>query len=362
MDAGLTWMDALLNAELYFVIPGKLQTLTGGYAYDRALIHALDAAGIKVHHIALSDQFPRPDASALADAGAQLAAIPDHALVLIDGLAYGVMEIIAAQEHRRLKIIALCHHPLAMESGLDASAEARLWQSEQQALKLARAVVVTSAATARLLTERFGIAANSITVALPGSSKQVFAPCQGNPPCLLTVATLTRRKAHDVLIAALAQIRQLPWHARFVGGEEFDSGWVSALKKQVADLNLEDRIHFAGSIHDLNAEYAAADAFVLPSRFEGYGMVFAEALAFGLPVIAARAGAVPDVVPANAGILVPPDDADALATALRELLTRPLYYRTLRQGAQAAAANLPDWHDTAARVRQVMHAVATQQT
>lgn len=357
----MAWMDALLKPELYFVIPGKLQTLTGGYAYDRALTSALEASGVKVNHITLSDKFPMADESALADAASQLAAIPDHALVLIDGLAYGVMDTIAAEEHRRLKIIALCHHPLAMESGLDAGSAARFWQSEQQALKLASAVVVTSTATATLLTERFDIATDKITVALPGTSKQAFALCQGNPPCLLTVATLTRRKAHDVLIAALSQLKLLPWHARFVGGDEFDPVWASGLKKQVVDLGLEDRIHFTGSIDDLRAEYLAADAFVLPSRFEGYGMVFAEALAFGLPVIAARAGAVPDVVPDNAGILVPPDNSDALATALRELLTRPAHFQALRLGAQAAAAKLPDWHDTTARVRQVMQTVATHQ-
>lgn len=347
-----------MKPELYFAIPGDLQTLTGGYAYDRALICALSGAGIKVHHIPLSDCFPLPDASALADAEAQLAAIPDHSLVLIDGLAYGAMDTLAAQEHRRLQIIALCHHPLALESGLDAASEARLLQSEHTALTLARAVVVTSNATATLLTQRFGIAPDRITVALPGTVRQAFAPCQGDPPCLLTVATLTRRKAHDVLITALSRISQLPWRARFVGGDRFDPAWSTALRAQVSESELADRIMFAGSIDNLDAEYAAADVFVLPSRFEGYGMVFAEALSFGLPVVAARAGAVPDVVPASAGILVPPDDPEALATALQGLLTRPAYYQTLRRGAQAAAATLPDWQDTAYRLIQVMRSVA----
>lgn len=360
MGARLTWTDVLLKPELYFVIPGDLQTLTGGYAYDRALIDALKSSGVPVHHISLSGQFPRPDKLALTDAAAQLAGIPDQSLVLIDGLAYGVMDSIAAREHQRLNIIALCHHPLALESGLDATSTEQLFASEQQALQLACAVVVTSAATATLLTSRFGIGAERITVALPGTDRQAFAPCQGHPPCLLTVATLTRRKAHDVLITALARIRHLPWNARFVGGEQFDPAWSAALRAQVRQLQLEDRVLFAGSIDDLGSEYTNADVFVLPSRFEGYGMVFAEALSFGVPVVAARAGAVPDVVPETAGILVPADNAEALADALQHLLTSPADYQALRRGAQAAAAALPAWQDTATRILQVMNAVSAR--
>ncbi|MEX0739711.1 MAG: glycosyltransferase family 4 protein [Pseudohongiella sp.] len=348
-----------MKPELYFVFPGALSTLTGGYAYDRELIVVLEAAGIKVHPVALSPRFPAPDQAALADAGAQLAGIPDNALVLADGLAYGVMDAIAEAEHKRLNIIALCHHPLALESGLDAEAAARLFTSEKNALRLACAVVVTSQATAALLQSRFDIAADKITVALPGTHKQVFAPCRGNPPRLLTVATLTRRKAHDVLIAALARIHTLDWTARFVGGDHFDLVWASGLKEQCANLNLGERICFAGSLDDLSAEYAAADMFVLPSRFEGYGMVFAEALAFGLPIVAAQAGAVPDVVPASAGVLVPPDDVDALAAALQGILSRPAQFKALQQGARTAAAGLPGWQDTGDKVIQLLQTVAT---
>ncbi len=350
-----------LKPELYFVIPGDLQTLTGGYAYDRALIQALEAAGIRVHPIPLSGKFPDPDADALADAATRLAAIADQSLVLIDGLAYGVMDAVAAQEHQRLNIIALCHHPLALESGLDADTRERLFTSERGALQLASAVIVTSDATATLLTDRFGIAADNITVARPGTRKNAFAPCRGNPPCLLTVATLTRRKGHDVLIAALSRLTRLPWRARFVGGDQFDPDWAQTLRKQVTSLQLDDRIVFTGSLDELDTEYAAADVFVLPSHFEGYGMVFAEALSFGLPVVATRAGALPDVVPASAGVLVPTNNVDALADALLDLLGNPSRRRELQQGAQAAAADLPDWHDTAARVLQVMQSVASHQ-
>ena len=337
-------------ADIYFAIPGDINTLTGGYVYDRRLITELRALGHTVKHLRLSHRFPLPDTEALADAAAIFAALPGQSIVIVDGLAYGVMDAIAAEHSARLTIIALCHHPLMLEAGLTQQQTQQLFLSEQRALHAAKAVIVTSPMTAKILTEQFAIPTTKITIALPGTDAQRFAPCSGNPPVLLTLATLTRRKAHDVLIDALAQLNHLSWTARFAGGMEFDPEWVSLLKNKVAKHRLEQRIIFVGSATNSAAEYAAADLFVLPSLFEGYGMAFAEALSFGLPIIAARAGAVPDLVPESAGILVAPNDATALAAALQKILTNKTLHQQFQAGAQTAAKNLPCWADTARAV------------
>ena len=104
--------------EIYFAIPGDINTITGGYAYDRRLIAELRALGHSIKHLHLSDRFPMPDADALAAADEALGALPNQSIVIIDGLAYGVMDMIAIQHAARLKIIALCHHPLMLEAGL----------------------------------------------------------------------------------------------------------------------------------------------------------------------------------------------------------------------------------------------------
>ena len=93
--------------------------------------------------------------------------------------------------------------------------------------------------------------------------------------------------------------------------------------------------------------YLASDVFVLASRFEGYGMALAEAIAHGLPVVSTRAGAIPDTVPAGTGLLVPPDDVAALAQALRRLISDRAERRRLAMNARAAAAQLPTWQDSA---------------
>lgn len=346
-------------AEIYFAIPGDINALTGGYTYDRRLIAELHALGYQVHHLALSDRFPTDNADVLSTAGAQFAALPERSTVIVDGLAYGAMDTIAEQHADRLNIIALCHHPLMLEAGLSSAEARQLFLSEQRALQAAKAILVTSAATRKILVDEFSIPATKITVALPGTDAQTFATCIGNPLVLLCVATLTRRKAHDVLIEALAKIKHLDWSVRLVGGVDFDPAWTTLLKNKVLSYELEQRILFVGNVVDPTKEYTGADLFVLPSLFEGYGMAFAEALSFGLPIVAARAGAVPDLVPDSAGTLVPPGDATALAAALQHLLTDSATRTRLQLGAQIAAHHLPRWSDTAVVVAALIKQLPT---
>jgi glycosyltransferase involved in cell wall biosynthesis len=110
-------------------------------------------------------------------------------------------------------------------------------------------------------------------------------------------------------------------------------------------------VHWHGELPDdaLQARYAAADVFVLASRHEGYGMVVNEALLHGLPIVASRAGALAQTVPAQAGLLVPPDDEAAWREALAAVISDGVLRARLADGARAAARRLPSWADQAAR-------------
>ena len=332
---------------IYFAYPGDLDTPTGGYHYDRRLIGELRRIGVRVETLALPDCSCMPDQQTLVSVQEILAAIPDQSVLVIDGLAFGVLDQLAMAEAQRLQLVALCHHPLALETGLDAQSRQALLVSERRALSCARATVVTSEHTRQILIEHYDVPIDKITVALPGTDRVTFAPCEGDPIRLLTVASLIPRKAHDILIDALEPLTSLPWQARFVGGKDFDPDWAASLQEQVNSSGLSQRIEFAGRVADTGLEYQQADVFVLPSRFEGYGMVFAEALAAGLPVIAARSGAVPDVVPETAGMLVYPNDTKDLSEALMQIISSEPLRRRLQYGARKAAAALPDWADTA---------------
>ena len=337
-----------MSPILYFAYPGDLQTRTGGYGYDRRLIGALRDLGWDVRLVALGEGFPNdPD---LGSAEALLAAVPDDGLLLIDGLAFGVMDCWAELHGGRLRLYALVHHPLALETGLPERVRAEFSMRETKALAQVRGVVVTSAVTAGELVENFGVPRDRIEIAMPGSDPVPLASGSGAAPCILSVGSLTRRKGHDVLVAALAGLQDLSWTCRIVGNPAFDPAFALELERQILDHGLGDRVVLAGEVKDARQEFAGADIFALASRYEGYGMVFAEALAHGLPIVGCAAGAVPDVVPPAAGLLVPPDDTEAFALALRRLLTEQDLRSSMADAAAIAGAALPSWRETAATV------------
>jgi len=221
-------------------------------------------------------------------------------------------------------------------------------------------LIVTSPSTARRLSADYAVAAERITVALPGSEPRAKARNgRAGPLALIAVGAVVRRKGYDVLIDALARLRDLPWRMTIAGDRTRSPATVATLEAAVRRHALADRIDLAGAVDDarLAALYADADLFVLPSRFEGYGMAFAEAIAHGLPVIGTTAGAIPDTVPEGAGILVPPDDAAALARALRRLITDGGERGRLAAAARDAAARLPTWRQSAQEFARAIEAV-----
>ena len=336
--------------HLVFAVPGDLATPTGGYAYDRHMVAELTRLGWRVDVIDIGNDFPRPSARTRSSARDTLLAVQKGAAIVVDGLAFGVMPEIAAELRPDHPLVALVHHPLALESGITVAEADDFRRRERAALAQAHRVIVTSPSTAQRLTQDFGVAAERITVALPGNAARAVARGDRDGPlALLAVGAVVRRKGYDVLIAALAKVKDLPWRMTIAGDRTRSPVTAATLDADIRRHGLSDRIEVTGAVPDqrLNELYAYADLFVLPSRFEGYGIAFAEAIAHGLPVIGTTAGAIPDTVPDGAGLLVPPDDADALAGALRTLITQAEVRDRLAAGARAAAAHLPTWRQSA---------------
>jgi glycosyltransferase involved in cell wall biosynthesis len=215
---------------------------------------------------------------------------------------------------------------------------------------------VTSAATAGTVATLFGVDPSRITVARPGLDRAPRATGGGETPVILCVATLTPRKGQDVLVEALARLGDRPWRAVLTGALDRAPDYAQAVARQIAGARLGDRVTLTGPADEpgLEALYAGADIFCLPSRYEGYGMVFAEAMARGLPVVAARIAAAEEVVGEDAGMLVPVDDADALAGALAALLDDAELRRRKGDAALARAVALPGWDETAAAILRAM--------
>ena len=330
-----------------FVIPGNLDSLTGGYLYDRHIAEGLRDCGWQVAVHALDASFPTPTESALAQAAGVFAALPDGALAVIDGLALGGLATTLGGLRSRLKVVALVHHPLALETGLDATGRSALYTAERDALQFADRVIVTSQWTRQQLGD-YGVAAESVGVVMPGTrpTRARSGPA-GTPHRLLCVASLTPRKGHAVLLDALAKLRRDDWRLDCIGSTDMDAECAAALRAQIGKLDLASQVRLLGAIDpdELADHYARADTFVLASYLEGYGMVFGEALAAGLPIVSTEAGAIPHVVPAAASLLVPAGNSAALAGALARVLDGGALWQQLADAALTARAGLPRWSD-----------------
>lgn len=344
-----------------FAVPGDLATPTGGYAYDRRMMTELGELGWQIDLLDLGEGFPWPDEAARATAQSRLLAMPAGRSIVVDGLALGVLPETASQLAGRNPLLALVHHPLALEWGLSVKQADALRASERAALAAVQGVVVTSAATARLVASDYGVPAERIVVARPGSDPALMSQgSQDGVVRLLSVGAIVPRKGFDVLISALATLTDLSWRLTIAGDRTRDRNAAARLDADIARHALGDRIAAPGAVSPqrLAALYAEADVFVLASHFEGYGMAYAEAVAHGLPVIGTSAGAIPDTVPPDAGLLVDPGDSFALAKALRRVIGDAGLRRRLASAARAAAPQLPTWRHSAEIFARALEALA----
>ena len=329
-----------------FAIPGDKDRRTGGFIYEARVLDELNWAGCATAHLQLPASFPDPTPGDMAVTLAALRAVPAHRPILLDGLVIGA-NAPEGLEKVTAPVIAMVHHPLGLETGLDADRAAFLRANEAAALRHVAHVIVPSPETARILAEDFGADPARITIAPPGFDRPVVNRAPTEPPLILSVGLLAPRKGHDILLDALGQLPALPWQAQIVG-KTHDAGYAAALQEQAHMRGLADRVTLVGEVGPdaLHARFNAASVFALATRYEGYGMVLSEAMFYGLPIVSCAVGAVPATVGA-AGRLVPPDDPVALAEALRSILTDAGEAARLGALSTAASAALPRWQDTA---------------
>ncbi|WP_253273022.1 glycosyltransferase family 4 protein [Halomonas sp. PR-M31] len=335
-----------MSHHLTFILAGDPNQLTGGYLYDARMVEALREQGWSVEVIGLAGRFPEPDATAAQSMEDALARQPEGAKIVIDGLALGGLPEVIAKHSKRLELTALVHHPLADETDLDQAQRTRFTLSETRSLTAVNRIIATSAFTARRLAD-FNVEAARIAVIEPGVEPAPLAEYENDSAAtgqhLLCVATLIPRKGQDVLIDALARLNEYDWRCDLIGSPDRDPRFAEKIAHLIREHGLEDRIclHGEQSEEALGQAYHEADLFVLPSFYEGYGMVISEALARGLPVITTTGGALAHTLPDAAGLSVPPRDSQALTQALKRWFDEPDLRKYLYLGAGKPGKILP---------------------
>jgi len=321
--------------RLAFVVEGRLTDLTGGQLFNRRIVGGLRDAGREVVILETA-----------GDVSREIAALPPGLPVAIDGTALPAISAAVPELTERCRAVAFVHHPLSQEYGLPLSELRAAEALEQRLLPLFRGALCPSQRSAAAVAA-LGVPVDRIAVTPPGTDKPNPLPMRAGGPVrrLLYVANIIPRKGHRVLIEALAGLADLDWELCCIGALDRDAAAAERLRRAIAERDLGTRVYLVGAKppDEAAGAYAATDAFVSASLHEGYGMAWAEAMAWGLPQVSTTAGAVAEIVPPDAGLLVPPGDAAAFGDALRRLIAEPGLAARLAAGARRAAARLPDW-------------------
>jgi glycosyltransferase involved in cell wall biosynthesis len=327
-------------SEVHFIVPVGIDDParpSGGNTYDRRVAAGLAALDWTVREHAVNGDLERA-----------VRGLPDGAVVLLDGLIASPAPDVLVPHAQRLRQVVLMHMPFG---------DVR----ERNVLASASAVVTTSEWTRRRLRELYGL--DRVHVAQPGVDAAGVAPGTAAGGALLCVAALTPHKGHDVLLGALATAADLSWRCACVGSLDRDPAFAGDIQRRARDLG--DRVRFAGARTgpELARAYAAADLLVLASHAETYGMVVTEALARGVPVLAADVGGVSEALGhgedgTRPGLLVPPGDPAAFGAALRSWLGDAALRDRLRRAARERRASLRRWTATASVVSGVLAGAA----
>ena len=361
-----------------FIVPGRFDRLTGGSVYDRRLSDYLGESGARVDVISL------PDLPYFAGLISGLVISPllalriagrGYDLIIEDGWAHPPLLLfnLLCRAASGLKIAIIVHQLRWLERRCRAaSAVAR---SVERATLKASHLVITVSHFMRAEIEELIDDEPNIMIARPGSDrKRDLSPGESNPEesstsrptapsleaapvRLLFVGNCARRKGLHHLMTALSILREPLVKLDVVGDYNFDPAYTKELEWEVARLGLRDRVIFHGQVSDerLSGFYAQADVFVMPSSYEGFGIVYAEAMRAGLPVIASDTGPASEIVSAGANaLLVPPGDARALAEAISTLASDAELRAQYGRRSLELSHRLPTWDDTCGLILKSM--------
>lgn len=347
------------------IIYGRLDTISGGYLYDRKLVAHLRGQGDTVEIISLPwSQYGRHLTHNLSRRLFERLRRAHFDLLLQDELNHPSLFWL----NRRLQnaisypLISIVHH-------LRCSEARPAWQNrfyrwiEGQYLNSVDGFIynsqTTQTAVAQLLQQpKPGIVAYpagdrfqpAITAAAIAERAQESGPLR-----LIFVGNLIPRKGLHTLLAALARLPVESWELTVVGETAVNPAYAHAIKRQAAKLN--GQTHFLGAIADgdLAQQLRCSHLLVVPSQYEGFGIVYLEAMSFGLPAIASTAGAAHEIISHETdGFLINPDDAAALAEHIRALHQNRARLTEMGLAARQRFLAQPSWDNSMARIRQFL--------
>jgi glycosyltransferase involved in cell wall biosynthesis len=357
--------------KIGLVIYGELDLVSGGYLYDRMLVGHLKECGARIEILSLP---ARCYGLLLTDnvSGALSRALKAHDfdLLLEDELNHPSLFYLNRRLRNVLKgpIIAIVHH-------LRSSEPRPAWQTsfyrrvEKRYLESVDGFVFNSETTRLAVQSVLGTTPPSV-VALPGgdhlmprlSDGAIARRCrEAGPLRILFVGNVIPRKGLHTLLAALDRLRQESWLLTVAGSLSADRRYAARIRRLISRSGFGERVVLldtvtTGRLSDLLESH---QCLAVPSYYEGFGIAYLEAMGFGEPLIASRAGAVPEVIDdGREGFLVTPGDITGLAEAIARLIRDRILLETMSLAARARYRGHPPWAAGMARVEDFLRGMA----
>ena len=346
------------------LIYGSLDTVSGGFLYDRRLVRYLREAGDRVDVISLPW---RPYGLSLLDnlnSGLRRRLQQDAFDVLLeDELVHPSCFWLNQRLRPRLSypVIAIVHHLRCRERHPAFMRRLYHWV-EKRYLASVDGCICVSRTTGKDVEDLTG-RAPPLVVALPGgdrltgkiTAEQIVARAvEPGPLKIISVANLIPRKGIHTLITALASLPHNDWQLTVAGSLDMDTSYVGSIRRQIEQEKLTQRISLLGKVSDdeLGILFPQYHLLTVPSSYEGFGIVYLEGMQFGLPAIAGTAGAAKEIITHGSnGFLVPPGNPEALAHHIELLIRNRELLQQMSLAAHQSAAAHPTWNDSAARGR-----------
>lgn len=349
------------------IIYGSLETVTGGFLYDRKLVHYLRSMGDQVSVISLPW---RNYACHIVD---------NFSSNLARSSLTGNLDILLQDElnhpslfmfNRRLK--ARAHFPIVSIVHHLRSSELRpQWQNDFYGLVERRYLSTIDGFVFNSKTTRFSVESllgydKPSVVAYPGrdnvspdiTEAQIEERSKAQDPLrIMFVGSLIPRKELHTLISALSRLPRETWRLDVVGSPETDPGYASGIRSQIEKNRLENNVQLLGTLHgsDLARRYTSSHLLAVPSSYEGFGIVYLEAMGFGLPALASTAGAAHEIIThGRDGFLVQPGDMDAIAEHVHELTTDRQKLSRMSLAAIERHWSHPTWTQGSEKIRSFL--------
>jgi glycosyltransferase involved in cell wall biosynthesis len=355
--------------NICLVLFGNIDIVSGGFLYDRMISGFLKARGDSVRIISLPwTNYCRGIINSFSSSLLSDLAQSSFDVLLQDELAHPFLFRSNKTISRIFKvpIIVIVHHLRSSESR--ASWKNHIYRAvERHYLASADGFIFNSHETHNAVNSLMGESSKPSVVAFPGGDRfgqsvtkaeietRVFAP---GPLNIIFLGNVIPRKGLHILLDSLAVLPHQTWHLKVIGGLTFHSRYVREVKQQVARLNLEEKTDFLGSLPDseLSCHLSASHLLVVPSSYEGFGIVYLEAMGFGIPCIGSTAGATKEIITHGTdGFLVGPNDSQSLSLHINGLIQDRSKLFAMSLAALDRYSRHSTWCDSGKQVHQFLH-------